>query len=175
MNMSAMGIEIEKRVISRWSIFDGMSTADGRVLMTNDDRGEDRPRRASGEPPGAGRDVLLVEDDESLALMYRRALERSGHQVTLATDGEQGLKLATSIDYDAVVLDVGLPKIDGLDVLARIREREDLAHLPVIVLSNYNEPNLIERARKLGALAYRVKAHTMPSDLVRILRDRFPD
>jgi CheY-like chemotaxis protein len=175
MNMSAMVVLLEKRVVSRWSTFDGLTTADGRVLLTPGDHGEDRPLRAVGEAPGQGREILLIEDDASLALMYRRALERSGHQVTVASDGEQGLRLATSVDFDAVVLDVGLPKVDGLDVLAAIRAVEEHADLPVIVLSNYNEPYLIERARRLGALAYRVKAHTMPSDLVRILRERFPD
>jgi CheY-like chemotaxis protein len=171
-----MAVELQARGrVGAWSRFLPPSAADGRMLLPPEDAGEDHPAKPRAEGHGSGREILLIEDDESLALMYRRALERAGNRVTVAADGDQGLQLATGAGFDAVVLDIGLPKLDGLDVLASIRDTAELKDLPVIVLSNYNEPYLIERARGLGALAYRVKAHTMPSDLVRILRERFPD
>jgi CheY-like chemotaxis protein len=85
--------------------------------------------------------------------------------VTRAADGEEGLRLAAEIEPDIVFLDIRLPKMDGFDVLERLRADDRLKHLPVIILSNYAEEELIERGLKLGALEFLVKADTTPAGL----------
>ncbi len=77
--------------------------------------------------------VLLVEDDVQLAGMVAGLLESEGYAVDLAHDGQRGLHLALTRSYDLVVLDRGLPAIEGLDLLGRIRSRGVTA--PVLVLS----------------------------------------
>jgi DNA-binding response OmpR family regulator len=87
------------------------------------------------DPSGAAdaRRLLLVEDDRSLAAMLEEILVSAGYVVDLARDGQAGLHLGLSRSYDAVVLDRGLPAIEGLDLLGRLRARGVGA--PVLVLS----------------------------------------
>jgi DNA-binding response OmpR family regulator len=109
--------------------------------------------------------VLLIEDDLDTLEMYRTRLEKDGYQVHVATDGEQGLELATELVPDIVFLDIRLPKLDGLEVLKRLRDQEPTATVPVVILSNYGERDLVDRGLKLGALEFLVKAHTSPVEL----------
>lgn len=111
--------------------------------------------------------VLFIEDDAAVAEMYRLKLELDGYTVTIAPDGEQGLKLAKEGPPDILFLDIRLPKMDGFSVLESLRADEALRHIPVIILSNYGEAELVERGLKLGALDYLIKAETTPSTLSR--------
>lgn len=109
--------------------------------------------------------VLFIEDDAAVAEMYRLKLELDGYTVTIAPDGEQGLQLAKDNPPDIVFLDIRLPKMDGFSVLESLRADPVIAHIPVIILSNYGEADLVERGLKLGALDYMIKAETTPTTL----------
>jgi two-component system, cell cycle response regulator len=109
--------------------------------------------------------VLLIEDDEAAAEMYRLRLIADGYSVAVAEDGEQGLEMARSAAPDFIYLDIRLPKIDGFEVLVRLRNDPRTASIPVIILSNFGEPELRERGLQLGALEFLVKADTTPSRL----------
>ena len=111
--------------------------------------------------------VLFIEDDAAVAEMYRLKLELDGYTVTIAPDGEQGLKLARETPPDIVFLDIRLPRMDGFAVLEALRADAALGRIPVIILSNYGEAELVERGLKLGALDYLIKAETTPSSLSR--------
>jgi DNA-binding response OmpR family regulator len=111
--------------------------------------------------------VLFIEDDAAVAEMYRLKLELDGYTVTIAPDGEQGLKLARDTPPDIVFLDIRLPRMDGFSVLEALRADSALRRIPVIILSNYGEAELVERGLKLGALDYLIKAETTPSSLSR--------
>ena len=107
--------------------------------------------------------VLFVEDDPTVAQMYRLKLELDGYSVDVASDGEQAVTRATSDPPDIVFLDIRLPKLDGLGVLAALRRHERTRQVPVVILSNYSERELIERGLKLGALEHLVKSQTTPA------------
>jgi DNA-binding response OmpR family regulator len=79
-------------------------------------------------------DILLVEDSEALAGNIGEYLERLGHRVDFAYDGEDGLRMALEKRFDVVILDVALPRIDGLRVCRLLRERAE-RHVPVIILT----------------------------------------
>jgi DNA-binding response OmpR family regulator len=111
--------------------------------------------------------VLFIEDDAAVAEMYRLKLELDGYTVTIAPDGEHGLKLAKENPPDIIFLDIRLPKMDGFAVLEALRADPTLLHVPVIILSNYGEAELVDRGLKLGALDYLIKAETTPSTLSR--------
>ena len=111
--------------------------------------------------------VLFIEDDVAVAEMYRLKLELDGYIVTIAPDGEQGLKLAREKSPDIIFLDISLPHMDGFSVLEALRAEKAMSHIPVIILSNYGEAELVERGLKLGALDYLIKAETTPSSLSR--------
>ena len=107
--------------------------------------------------------VLFVEDDPTVAQMYRLKLELDGYSVDVASDGEQAVSRATSDPPDIIFLDIRLPKLDGLGVLEALRRHERTRQIPVVILSNYSERELVERGLKLGALEYLVKSQTSPA------------
>jgi DNA-binding response OmpR family regulator len=109
--------------------------------------------------------VLFVEDDPSVSQMYKLKLELDGYKVTVAEDGETALKMAAESVPDIIFLDIRLPKLDGLTVLERLRQQDATKHIPVVILSNYSERELVERGLKLGALEYLVKSQTTPAKL----------
>lgn len=77
--------------------------------------------------------ILVVEDDEKIASFLVNGLKQSGFSADVASDGEEALSLCRSVSYDSVVLDIMLPKLDGLSVLRRIRQEKKL--VPVLLLS----------------------------------------
>jgi len=109
--------------------------------------------------------ILLVEDDPDIAGMYRFQLEYDGYRVHLAMTGETALALAFQSPADLVLLDVGLPAMDGLQVLAALRADQRTFSLPVVILSNYDDPDLIQRGLQLGAIDYLVKSKVTPGGL----------
>jgi CheY-like chemotaxis protein len=109
--------------------------------------------------------VLFVEDDPTVAEMYKLRLELDGYQVAVASDGEEAIRMATARVPDLIFLDIRLPKLDGLAVLEQLRMEERTKQVPVVILSNYSERELVERGLKLGALEYLVKSQTTPAKL----------
>ena len=107
--------------------------------------------------------VLFVEDDPAVAQMYRLKLELDGYSVEIATDGVQAVAKALADPPDIVFLDIRLPKLDGLGVLEALRGQEQTRQIPVVILSNYSERELINRGLKLGALEYLIKSQTTPA------------
>jgi DNA-binding response OmpR family regulator len=115
--------------------------------------------------------VLVIEDDPSVAEMYRLRLEADGYDVVVGGDGEEGLQLAMSGAPDFIYLDLRLPKLDGFEVLERLRAAPATAQIPVIILSNYGDPETRERGLRLGALDFLVKADTTPGELAARVED----
>ena len=111
----------------------------------------------------AGLHVLLVEDDPAVSEMYKLKLEMDGYTVSVAADGEEGLKYAQERRPHIIFLDVRLPKMDGMSVLEALRSDDKTRHIPVLILSNYGEPPLIERGLRLGAREYLLKSQTTPA------------
>ena len=108
--------------------------------------------------------VLMVEDDPSIAEMYRVQLEHDGYRVTLATTGELAFTSLSEAEPDVVLLDLLLPDRSGFEVLAALNDRFP-NHPPVVILSNYGEPSMIDRGRSLGAIEYLVKSRVTPADI----------
>jgi len=109
--------------------------------------------------------VLLVEDDAALAQMYRVKLERDGYTVQVAGDGEEALGMLAAELPDLIFLDVRLPRMDGLAFLERLRDEPRTKNVPVVIVSNYSEDELVSRGLQLGALEYLIKSQTTPGQL----------
>ncbi|MDP9326112.1 MAG: response regulator, partial [Candidatus Dormibacteraeota bacterium] len=119
---------------------------------------------------GAGaQTILLIEDDERIAKFYTILFEAKGFNVENARDGLEGVDMASSVRPALILLDVMMPKMNGLMVLQTLRANPDTEHTPVVVLSNYMEPPLIQRALQLGAIEYVVKSQARPEQLVNAL------
>jgi DNA-binding response OmpR family regulator len=108
-------------------------------------------------------DIVLVEDNEALAKAFAIGLEHSGHLVRLAYN-ESDLRRELGVKHpDLILLDVGLPGVDGIEILRGLREEPATAPLKVAVISNYSDRNLIHRALRLDALDFIEKASMTPS------------
>ena len=109
--------------------------------------------------------VLLVEDDADYAEIYRLRLQADGYDVMVAPDGEAALEMMRRIVPDLVYLDLRMPKLDGFSMLSALRADPATAHVPVIVLTNYDAPELRRQGMELGVLEWLVKADVTPSAL----------
>src|SRR5260370_30214951 len=83
----------------------------------------------------------------------------------VGSDGEEGLGGARRQAHDIIFLDIRLPKLDGFGVLEALREDPKTANVPVVILSNHSEKQLVERGLQLGALDYLIKTQTTPARL----------
>jgi len=110
--------------------------------------------------------ILIVEDDKVVAAAYRQRFTEAGFKVELAQDGLEGIRMVTSVPADVVLLDLLMPRLDGLEVLKYIRGHPDLKQLPVIVFSNSYMTNMIENAWRAGANQCLMKASSTPSQVL---------
>jgi CheY-like chemotaxis protein len=102
--------------------------------------------------------ILIVEDDPDLVALMRRWLERDGHRVEQAANGAAALEaLAREPLPHLVLLDVMLPKVDGFEVLRRLRAEPRTRDLPVVMVSSFSRDKDAARGRALGAADYIVK------------------
>ena len=114
--------------------------------------------------------ILLVEDDEFLAELYATKLKLENYEVALATDGEKGLKMIKEKKPDLILLDIILPKMDGFEILKAIKNEKELKDIPVILLTNLSQKDEVKKGLDLGANDYLIKAHFMPSEVVKKIK-----
>ena len=103
--------------------------------------------------------ILVVEDDRFLRKAAEMALRREGYDVVVAADGEEALQKTHETHPDLVLLDVIMPKLQGFEVLSRLKEDPATRAIPVIMMSNLGEDADIRAALKAGAAAYLVKSN----------------
>ncbi|MFA6551651.1 MAG: response regulator [Patescibacteria group bacterium] len=103
--------------------------------------------------------ILIVEDDNILSKAVKAALTEEGFETLIAVDGEDTLIKAKEFKPDLILLDLILPKKSGEDVLAEIKQDEELKYIPVLVTTVKSEPESISRCVALGAKGYFIKAH----------------
>jgi DNA-binding response OmpR family regulator len=111
--------------------------------------------------------ILVIEDDAFLRKAYEVSLRNHGFEVSLASDGENGLRMAESIRPDAILLDMLLPVLNGVEVLRRTKSNAKIADIPVIVFSVAGEAEDIGSVMELGATAYFSKLDTDLNELCR--------
>jgi len=110
--------------------------------------------------------ILIIEDDRFLRELMTRKLSQEGFNVIEAVDGEEGFRKIKEENPALVLLDLILPKMDGFQVLSKIKEDERLCSIPVIILSNLGEKESIEKGIKLGVADYLIKVQHTPNEIV---------
>jgi DNA-binding response OmpR family regulator len=114
--------------------------------------------------------LLIIEDDPIVANIYRNKLTIEGYKVELAHDGETGLKLIQSSRPNAVLLDLMMPRLTGVEVLRAMRALPDSRTIPVIVFSNTYLTNMVQEAWKAGATKCLSKANSSPKQVIEAVR-----
>ena len=110
--------------------------------------------------------ILVVEDDEKIASFVVKGMKQNGYAVDHRSDGEQGLALAQTVTYDAAVIDLMLPRLDGLSLIQQIRARK--IHLPVLILSARATVDDRVRGLQAGGDDYLTKPFAFSELLARI-------
>jgi CheY-like chemotaxis protein len=100
---------------------------------------------------------LVVEDFEDSRFMMRRLLEMAGHAVVEATDGEQAIQMALEKHPDVILMDLSLPKLDGLAATKRIRARRGFRNVPILAVSAHDGPDSRAAALEAGCNDYVTK------------------
>jgi DNA-binding response OmpR family regulator len=114
--------------------------------------------------------VLVADDDDDILLLVTTRLRRDGFEVISARNGEEALALAIERHPAIAVLDIGMPKLDGLEVLQRIRADETLKEIRVLLLTAKAQESDVRRGYEAGADAY-VRKPFSPGDLSTRVRE----
>lgn len=124
-------------------------------------------------PPGshASRRVLVVDDNEDAAESLAALLRLFGHEVGVALDGEQALELAPGLKPDVVLLDLGMPRMDGHEVARRMRAAPWGASMKIVALSGFGDGADRARSLEAGCNDHLVKP-VSPADLESVLAER---
>jgi len=117
--------------------------------------------------------ILVVDDYADAREMYREFLVSSGYDVVEAADGQEALDKVAGTEFDLVVLDLALPKIDGMKVLEALRESSTANRLPVVVLSASFQPAVRDQVLRAGADLF-LKKPCLPEDLEAAIRALVP-
>ena len=110
--------------------------------------------------------ILIIEDEVDIREVYTDILEEAGFTVIEAVDGDEGLSKALAGGWDLLLLDIMLPKIDGLEILKKVRGQEALAHKPVVLLTNLGRESIIKEGFEVGANGYLIKSELTPDQMV---------
>jgi len=115
--------------------------------------------------------ILIIEDDPLMQRMYQKAFGFDGYTVVVAGDGVEGLEKIRSEQPTLVLLDVMMPKMNGLDVLTKIKADPELKKIPVIMLTNLAGSADAEKALLMGAVKYIVKSEQEPKAVVQMVKE----
>lgn len=112
--------------------------------------------------------ILLIEDDDDLRQMYTLIFTKAGYQLETANDGVQGLTNARAGGYQLILLDLMMPKLDGIGFLKELKKQgPKKPNGPIVILSNAGYNKVAEEAMTLGAQGFLLKADLLPHDLVK--------
>ena len=112
--------------------------------------------------------ILTVDDSPSVRKMVEFSLKSKGYAMWSAGDGMEALALMEQVPFDAVILDVNMPRMNGLEFLAQVKNDENFASIPVIMLTTEGQDEDRDKAMTLGAMAYIVKPFK-PTQLLSLL------
>ena len=116
--------------------------------------------------------ILIIEDDQFLSDLYCEVLKKESHQVTVALDGEEGFQKMKKGGYDLVLLDVMLPKLDGIDILKKLEAQKALnKNKKIILLTNLSGQAVLRKKGRIKVDDYLIKSSLTPDQLVAKVKD----
>jgi two-component system chemotaxis sensor kinase CheA len=114
--------------------------------------------------------ILVVEDSITARMLIKNILEMAGYQVKTAVDGVDAFTTLKTEDFDLVVSDIDMPRMNGIDLTSRIRSDKKIAELPVVLVTALESREDRERGIDVGANAYIVKSSFDQSNLLEVVR-----
>lgn len=118
--------------------------------------------------------ILVVEDDPGMSRTYERAFRFAGHEIEIAVDGEMGLERIKKVSPELILLDIMMPRLNGMEVLAALRADTQTARIPVVMMTNITSgtlPAAQEAVAKKWARGYIVKSEMTPKEVVAVAEE----
>jgi len=115
--------------------------------------------------------ILLIEDEKMLVEMYVQKFSEEGFEIISVISAEEGLKLAKEQKPDLIILDILLPRKNGVSFLKEWKKDPGISKIPVVALSNYDHPETRKRALELGAKEYIIKTDFTPKEIVEKIKE----
>lgn len=115
--------------------------------------------------------ILLVEDDILLSRLFSKEFTLGGHTVSTAPDGLEGFEKAKTTKPNLILLDIMMPKLNGLQTLEKLKADPETKNIPVIMLTNLGNKTDAETALQHGAIMYLIKSEYDPQDVLKIVTD----
>ena len=115
--------------------------------------------------------ILLIDDDEALTTIFTAVLTKEGYQIVVTNTGQEGLDKAETEAPGLILLDQVMPDYSGNDVLKQLKGNEKTKNIPVIILSNFSQEDLVKEALNQGAADYIFKFQVEPKDVVQKIKN----
>lgn len=110
--------------------------------------------------------ILLVEDDLLIRELYKRQMVLSGLEVDTAENGVEGIAAAQKKHYDLILLDIMMPKMNGLEVLKVLKGDEKTKSMPILFLTNLGQDSILQEGAKLGTIGFLIKSSYTPAEII---------
>ena len=110
--------------------------------------------------------ILLIDDDEALTTIFTAALTKEGYEVLVSNTGQEGINNAKTKAPDLILLDQVLPDFSGNDILKQLKAESITQNIPIIILSNFSQEELVKEAIDAGASDYVFKYQIEPKDVI---------
>jgi CheY-like chemotaxis protein len=115
--------------------------------------------------------ILIVEDDIFLSDLYLHTFSFSGFDTYIAKNGLEGFDKAVEVKPDIIFLDIMMPKMNGIELMKKLKEQEATKGIPVVILSNFSDEALAKDALANGALAYIIKSEYEPKQVIQMTNE----
>jgi two-component system, NtrC family, nitrogen regulation response regulator NtrX len=115
--------------------------------------------------------ILIVEDEKLLNEAYELVLKNEGYDIATAFNGEDALKKTADKDFELILLDLRMPKMDGVEFLKKYNPKKHHPKTKIIIFSNYDDQDEVNQAMENGATRYILKAWSSPKELIKLVRD----
>lgn len=115
--------------------------------------------------------ILIVEDEKLLNEAYELVLKREGYEIHCVFNGEEALNIFDKVKPDLVLLDLRMPKVDGVEFLKKLKPTKNYPDAKILIFSNYDDQHEIDEAFKYGATRYILKAWSSPTELAKVVRE----
>ena len=115
--------------------------------------------------------ILVIEDDPLMSRMYQKVFTFEGYEVEMAADGEDALTKVRTGKPTLILLDIMMPKMNGLQVLEKLKADPDTNAIPVVMLTNLAGQQDVEKALSMGAVKYIVKSEQEPKKVVDMVKE----
>ena len=115
--------------------------------------------------------ILLIEDDDLMVRMYSRLFTLEGYETETAENGEAGFVKAKEWQPDLILLDIMMPKMNGLEVIQKLKQDDRTRNITVILLTNLGIQEKLDEAMRFGAAAVITKSNHSPEEVINIIKD----